>query len=134
MRKSIKNICQLLDPNSSYNPNNSHRLHANQIIEQFVHRGWRRSFIEEKLAKLDDAMLEGWKTAQFMEDYVKEAIHRSDTYPSIKQSMLEFGVCEQRAQEAHFVMEPLHNTCYTSSQMVDVALEYLVGRCDPLYP
>jgi hypothetical protein len=132
-RKSMKKICLLLDPNSSYIPNND-KVRANAVKEGFVNRGWRRSFIEEKLAKLDDTMLEGWKTAEFMEDYVKEAIHRPTTYPSIKQSMLEFGVCEQKAQEAHDVMEPLHNTCYTDSQMVDVALEYLVGRYDPLCP
>jgi hypothetical protein len=132
-RKSIKLICARLDPNSSYNSNNS-TAKSTEIKERFVQCGWQRSFIEAKLAKLDDSLLNGWKIDEFMEEYAKAEIHRPETYPTMKESMMEFGVCEEIAEHVQFVMEPLHNTCYTSSQMIDVALEYLVGRYAPLCP
>lgn len=134
MPKSIETICALLDANSTYIPNTA-QIWANQVREEFVRRGWKPAFIESRLAKLDDTLLEGWKTRKFMEEYAKATIQQYDCeWPTIKESMLEFGVCEEMAQKAHEAMEPLHDTCYTRSQMVDVALEYLIGRYDPICP
>ncbi len=136
---SIQAICAALAPNSTYIPNTV-QSNACAIKAEFVRRGWRVAFIEDVLAKLDDHLLEGWDVKEFMEAYVKEAIQRpqehqqSQQYPSISQSLLEFGVREEVAREVDEMMRPLENTCYTDSQMVDVALEYLVGRYDPLCP
>lgn len=104
---------------------------AKTVLDSLAEKGWTKAYLKTALHNLDDHLLAGWPEELFQEYYMKETAHLHST---LEESLLKMGIKPSKVQETVFVLKPLQNTCYTQKQLLDVALEYLLGWYKPISP
>jgi hypothetical protein len=66
-----------------------------------------------------------------MEDLMKVLASYQGQRGTIYDSLRALGVRDEVARKVEYVLEPLEDTCYTKSQLLDIAIEYLTGKYKP---
>jgi len=70
----------------------------------------------------------------YMEDLMKVLAHQRGLEGPVYDSLRALGVRDYIALKVEYVLEPLEDTCYTDSQLLDIAIEYLTGKYKPITP
>jgi hypothetical protein len=104
---------------------------AKTVLDSLAEKGWSKGYLKTALHNLDDNLLAGWPEELFQEYYMKET---AQLHSTLEESLLKMGVKPGKVGEAVYVLKPLQNTCYTQKQLLDVALEYLLGFYKPIAP
>jgi hypothetical protein len=123
-------------------PTPSESGRKNRMLEQFKEIGWNENVLQTKFKNLTDDMLDGTKYRDdelilgFVELWFYEIeldtriqIGFDTTIEKILQSM---GLSVSASNNAEYAISPLYDTCYTNSQLVELAIEYLLGYNDPI--
>lgn len=108
---------------------------APRVLATFANAGWNTSFLKIHFANLQDPFLEGWTVSQFVEHYAKHLVHQialSEKTARISDILKQAGVHGQKAKAVERLCEPLLGSSYTRFQILDCALEYLLGKYIPL--
>jgi hypothetical protein len=102
---------------------------AKTVLDSLARKGWHKTYIKTALHNLDDNLLYGWPEELFQESYMKETVKLHKT---LELSLINIGVKPSKARETAVIMSYLENTCYTSKQLLDNAIEYILGKFDPI--
>lgn len=102
---------------------------AKTVLDSLAQKGWRQSYIQKNFQNLDDELLSGWPSELFQEYYMKE---RATVLDTLEQSLLKLGIKPSKVRETLYVMAPLENTCYTNKQLLEKAIEYVLGWYKPI--
>jgi hypothetical protein len=107
---------------------------AQQVLGAFQKVGWNRSFLSRYFAHLDDDMLEGWQTHVFVEEYAKYLVRKSLESRNLLEVFRNMGLHTRIAKHLERICSPLLEDSYTFHQVLDVGIEWLLGKYRPLTP
>jgi len=105
-----------------------------QWLRKFIQLGWREDFVTSTFASMNDSLLGNWPELILIEEIAKQWIEKHDFVNTIHESLEGIGLRPEVAMELEGVVEPLLGSSYTHTQVLDVAIEYLLGHYAPLYP
>lgn len=103
-------------------------------LRKFIQLGWREDFVTSTFSSMNDSLLGNWPDLVLIEMIAKEWIEKHDFVNTIHESLEGIGLRPEVAMELEGVVEPLLGSSYTHTQVLDVAIEYLLGHYAPLYP
>lgn len=104
---------------------------AKTVLDALSQKGWSKAYLSRALHQLDDELLTGWPEELFQEHYMKGT---AQLLPTLEASLLRLGVKPRKVRETVAAVTPLENTCYTRKQLLDVAVEYVLGWYTPIAP
>jgi len=109
-------------------PRRSERREVPGYLREFVKRGWRPDFIKSALRRLTDEDTYSWHEREFVEMWgIAAAQHVS--YPeNMRQSLETIGLRPDVAAYLEWMFEPLKDTCYTDTQLLELAV---IQRTNP---
>ncbi len=107
--------------------------YSNEVLERFKAAGWSLTFLKSHFQNLNDELLYGWNLEHFVETYAKHLIKNTQT-TSISESLIQTGLRKSVAKDAEEKCKSLlvSDTSYTFAQVLDVAIEYVLGKYTPL--
>ena len=114
--------------------NTKQRTRTDRILHAMVQCGWKEEVVTALLTKMTDQMIPFKKDQHFIEAFLKELVVQDRQMDIVCDCLRRIGACEDAVKEIRRVMTPLEYSCYTHDQMVDVSIEYLVGRTKPMFP
>jgi hypothetical protein len=53
---------------------------------------------------------------------------------TIANTLINLGITPSLAKQADFAISPLQNTCYTNAQLIQIAIQYVMGEFKPMTP
>jgi len=110
------------------------RKRTKQIIRKFIQYGWEKDPITTLLERMTDRFLPHGNDELYMEDLMKTLAAQRGLQGPVYDSLRALGVRDADARKVEYVLEPLEDTCYTDSQLLDIAIEYLTGKYKPITP
>lgn len=110
------------------------RTRTKRIIHKFIEYGWKKTFIATLLNRMTDRFIPHGNDELYMEQLMKALAAQQGIQGSIYDSLRTLGVRDEVALKVEYVLEPLENTCYSESQLLDIAIEYLTGKYKPITP
>ena len=111
-----------------------------QLVNTLIQYGWREDYIRHEFRLIHDSLLANWSTTGFIEEFFGYMIRQQKSHYSIKESLIRIGLREDVAIHMDTILKPLNDSSYTHEQVLDKAIEYLIGRyapttsADTLYP
>lgn len=99
------------------------------LLKEFEGLGWNRRFLERTFYNLKDTIIADWPNRLFIEEWAKQMIQEHD---SIQQSLEYIGIHHRVAQYCETICSRLIQSSYSKKHILDIAIEYLVGKYDPL--
>lgn len=110
------------------------RKRTKEIIRKFIQYGWEKGPITALLERMTDRFIPHGNDELYMEDLMKALAAQQGPRDTIHDSLRALGVRDDVALKVQYVLEPLEDTCYTESQLLDIAIEYLTGKYKPITP
>jgi hypothetical protein len=105
------------------------------VLGVFQKVGWNRSFLTRHFANLEDDLLEGWQTNVFAEQYAKYLVRKmAHESPSLSDVFRKMGLHARIANHLERICSPLSGSSYTYIQVLDIGVEFLLGKYQPLTP
>ncbi len=114
--------------------NTKQRARTDRILHAMVQCGWKEEVVTTLLTNMTDQMIPFKRDQDFVEAFMKELAARDRQMDEVCDRLCRTGLREEAVKEIRRVMTPLEDSCYTTPQMVDVSIEYLVGRNKPMFP
>jgi hypothetical protein len=105
-----------------------------RILEKFKEIGWEESVLQTKFKNLTDEMLDDTKysDSEIILGFVELWINDIGFDTTIEKTLQSMGLSVSASNKAEHAISPLYNTCYTNSQLIELAIEYLLGYDDPI--
>jgi hypothetical protein len=147
------NINKLLQVGSGYNYKStkmsSNQPFSNSIKDKFVKYGWRKGYIYTHLKHLRDELIEDYNENEIITGF-SFAWYNSNTITfttttmptptssttqnpkNISSVFYSIGLKNSISKHLETVLEPLCNTCYTDIQLIEIGIEYIVGKYKPI--
>lgn len=108
--------------------------YAKKTKERFIEIGWKKNYINKKFKTLNDALMGEWSSDEFIVEYVKYIVEIIDTTDSISDNLKKLGLTAKVATYLGKIFSPFNDTCYTNEQLVIIAIEYQLGKNNPITP
>jgi hypothetical protein len=102
---------------------------SKQVVDSLSQKGWSKSYLKKNLYNLDDDLLSGWPDELFQESYMKET---ATVDGSLFTSLVKLGIKSNQARETVRIVAPLEDSYYTDKQLLDFAIEYILGNYAPI--
>jgi hypothetical protein len=114
-----------------------HKRQFENFKARLCELGWRKSFIDVHVDSLVGQDLDEQHEEILMETMAKEWVlmyHDTRNTSTMSTMLYDAGFTRKMANKLSEVIAPLRNTCYTCRQLLDIAIEYAVGRYDKVLP
>ena len=109
------------------------RTSSKDLVDEFTKYGWRASFVKgKKIHRLDDETLEGHHEREIVLGLARVWIEQTDPTASPTDRLAAIGLRRNVAQRLTDIITPLMDTSYTDEQVLEIGIEYLVGKYAPL--
>jgi hypothetical protein len=107
-----------------------------QVYNQMKLYGWSLAFIKNLLKRFDQKMLNGRTIQDFIEDLAKALVNKMN-FQYEQKTLLEIymtiGLTQSTALQLSKVCNELWlDSCYTHKQVIEIGIEYLVGKFEIL--
>jgi hypothetical protein len=112
----------------------THTSFSNTIRQQFIDYGWRKKFINENLHNLNDEFITDYSTKDIIIGFSLAWYKRftnDNVYSSITSLFYTIGLKKTISQKLEYILQPLHNSCYTNRQIIELGIEYILGKYTP---
>ena len=106
--------------------------HTTDFIDTLVRLGWRREYVEHTFPNLHDELIMNWPQTLLIDTLFKELIQQQGFHTNIKNSLYDLGLREDICVQLDDMLQPLLDSSYTYTQVLDNAIEYLLGVYAPL--
>lgn len=112
------------------------RIHTENLLAEFIHYGWEPEYINTTFQRLHDNLITGYSFNVFIEQYAKTAAMKLnlESYEAVAEVCTQIGIKPDVALHLEYIVEPLHGSSYCDLQIIDVAIEYQLGRYAPIAP
>lgn len=98
------------------------------ILRRMSDAGFRKSIID-RYSFLTDDMLLDYHGDIFAIGVIQNYARRFSHDDTISTTLKKIGLRHTKAIHVQEILEPLLGECYTYAQIIDIAIEYLFGRC-----
>ncbi len=103
------------------------------IYTAFKKTGWTVPSLDARLGRLtNDMIVIDIQNDEYIRGFGRQWFDEQGFDTSVEQTLLNMGIDTKHAQKAEEAVGPLYNTCYTDSQLVQIAIQYLMGYYKPL--
>jgi len=99
------------------------------LLQRFETLGWDPVFLGHTFRPLTDQQLSEIPDLIFIEHWAKQTIQSKET---IRESLESIGLTPHVVRHLNDICAPLIGSSYSNQQILDVAIEYWVGRYNPL--
>ena len=104
-----------------------------EVIDMMVQYGWsRRALLDISSAE----ELRCWKREAYGDEEIMSIIcqRRLMEYDGadLRAALMQVGLSRSVAHKYYTIIGKLQGTCYTTSQLIDVVIEYALGKYDPI--
>lgn len=108
---------------------------SNSIRQKFIQLGWKKSWIYKRLKNITDDILNDYNENSIVIQFSLVWFNKSKCIYSnnLTTIFLSIGLNKQLALQLQSILQPLQNTCYTNSQLVETGIEYILGKFKPIY-
>lgn len=105
-----------------------------QFKQKLIDLGWRPAYVIRTFMNLQDIHLANWPHPLLIQEMFHYLIRVQGWKNTIHESLMRIGLREDVAINLETILEPLLDSSYTHEQIVDIAIEYVLGRYDPITP
>jgi len=112
--------------------NNIQHIYTTQLLNRLVALGWRPEYIIETFPHINDSLIRNWPDTLLIEGLFKEKHREYGFKNSIKESLEGIGLRNDVARKLQTILTPLLGTSYTDTQIIDIAIEYILGKYIPI--
>jgi hypothetical protein len=103
------------------------------IMKAFRKAGWKQSVLDKRFRNLTDSMLSSNITSESLIKGFSYIWHEEQGFDtSIAKTLVNLGISSSIAKYADTAISPLQNTCYTNAQLIQIAIQYILGRFKPM--
>lgn len=105
-----------------------------EICKRYKELGWREDFIDEFFKEYTDWHFKMEDTEHYVEEYIEYFYSqaRKQNNRTFNQLLYRMGFAQNVIEQLWSLLEPLHRTEYSDDQLVELAIEYIFGRIDPI--
>lgn len=114
--------------------NPAQRNEINRLSNKIIALGWRKEYVTHVFRRADDRLIANWPDTLLIEGILKGLVQQIDVYDSIQHALETIGIVSEIAMSLETILSPLQTTCYTQTQILDIAIEYLLGKYKPIAP
>jgi hypothetical protein len=109
---------------------------SQSLLQTFQKTGWKQSALQKRFKNLDDSMIQNGhvQNEERLRAFVDIWYNEIGEFSTIQDMLIKLGLQKQAAKRADVAISPLLNTCYTYSQLIQIAIHYLMGYYDPITP
>lgn len=105
-----------------------------EFKQKLIDLGWSPTYVIRTFMNLQDKYLDNWPYHLLIQEMFSRYIRLQGWKNTIHESLMGIGLREDIAMKLEIILEPLLDSSYTHEQILDIAIEYLLGRYDPLTP
>lgn len=107
------------------------------LEKTFTNLKWRASFVKSKMKTrvTKTRALEIFRTGRSLEEIVDMFAHQwweRHQEKKLDEAFYATGFTRTISNHLDYILKPLLDTCYTHSQILDLAIDYLNGKYDPI--
>lgn len=132
----MEDICDYLQEGggSSKLRSSTIRTDTRQLMAEFIRYGWRPDYVNTVFRRLHDKLISEYPNHIFIEKYAGAAVQRLglDSYDAVADVLIQIGLRSDIALHLDYIVEPLRGSSYSDLQIIDIAIEYLLGRYEPI--
>lgn len=103
-----------------------------QLFNMFIEKGWDPVFLRKQFRNLGDTMFKEWSPNMFIEHWAKQYIRYYGLRRTIQTTLLSLGLTRKKTNELVPMCRSLLGSSYSRVQLIDIAIEYAVGKYDPI--
>jgi len=105
-----------------------------QLLQTLHELGWRTDYLAATFPYMHDDLLSNWPDNLIIKNIFSRKIRQQDYRHTIKESLQRIGLHESVATKLDTILEPLQDAYYTHEQILDIAIEYILGDYQPITP
>jgi hypothetical protein len=105
-----------------------------QLLQTLYELGWRTDYLATTFPHMHDDLLSNWPDTLLIKNIFSKKIRQQDHRHTIKDSLQRIGLHDSVATKLAAILEPLQDTSYTHAQLLDIAIEYILGDYEPITP
>jgi hypothetical protein len=130
----VKDIIERLHGGGKRKLSNTKRSNkeSKEFKEKLVELGWNSEYVKHTFRYLTDKMLQNWPHHVLIEELFGELIEEQGWKNMIHESLMGIGIREDLAIKLETILEPLLDSSYTHEQLLDIAIEYILGNYEPI--
>jgi len=130
----VKDIIERLHGGGKRKLSNTKRSNkeSKEFKEKLVEFGWNPEYVNHTFRYLTDKLLQNWPHHVLIEELFRELIEEQGWKNTIHESLMGIGIRQDVAIKLETILEPLLDSSYTHEQLLDIAIEYILGNYDPI--
>lgn len=112
------------------------RVDTRHLLAEFIRYGWRPDYVNTMFRRLHDKLISEYPSHVFIAKYAETAVQRLglESYDTVADVLIQIGLRSDVALHLEYIVEPLRGGSYSDLQIIDIAIEYLLGRYEPISP
>jgi hypothetical protein len=107
---------------------------SEQFLNELINLGWRQEYLEKTFKNMNDSLIKNWPSNLLIKSIFTHIIQQQGYLGTIKDSLVGIGLREDVATELEEILNPLLDSSYTHSQLLEKGIEYILGEYTPLTP
>jgi hypothetical protein len=105
------------------------------LLNKFKEAGWTQASLKKRFKTLNDnMMIYNDRDEDLVRAFSDNWYENQGFDETIEKTLLNMGVSSRSAKRADYAISPLLNTSYTYSQIMRIAVKYLLGHYKPISP
>ena len=115
-------------------PRPSESIRKNSLLQKFKETGWKQSVLKKRFKNLTDEMMDDpdYHDEELIQGFVQVWLHEIGFDTTIEKTLQSMGLSVSASNKAEYAISPLYNTCYTNPQLIELAIQYLLGYFNPI--
>lgn len=109
----------------------SRNKESSKLKETLISLGWNPDDVYHMFRNLTDKLLQNWPHSVFIQQLFGEMIDTQGWKHTIHESLVGIGMREDVAMNMEIILKPLLDSSYTHEQVLNIAIEYLLGKYEP---
>lgn len=111
-----------------YGISKKNKDYTTTIKNKCISLGWKKSFIERKLRYVYDELIDDYNENDCILGFSSIWLEQKRYTNSISKTYISIGIHKNIADTIETIVQPLQNSCYTNKQLLDLGIEYLIGK------
>ena len=127
--KYVKTIDNMLKQHKSINSSEStQQVKKDRLVETFLKAGWMEPYLQIRFKYLTDKMLNSkYEDEEIVRGFAHVWQEEVGFDTTIEHTLMRMGIKNSVAAKADDAISPLIDTCYTNSQLIGMAVNYILG-------
>jgi hypothetical protein len=130
----IEAIVDHFQNGSGYLRSKTQRHETLRLMQRLENLGWDPIYLQSQFKYMNDYIIADWEHNLFIEKYFKALVNQQSSTNSIKTLLSSMGLRPQIVLLLENIVTPLEDYSYTSIQCVELVIDYLLGRYNPIAP